>query len=122
MWPVRDEILFKVTDPPETNPSVLSLANLIRSADAGRFGEFCICFLNELTKAFGSIQARVFCEINIVQEEIPPGGRTPGCPSHRLGRFSLAKDLEGFAFHCVEIFLVGFDVVAALLGFVEKGF
>src|SRR6202521_936165 len=42
-------------------------------------------------------------EINIVQDEVPPCGRTADCLSHRLGRFSLAKDLKGFAFHCVEI-------------------
>jgi hypothetical protein len=82
MWSICDEVLFEITHPPDTNPGVFPLANFAGSAHTGRFGELCVCFLNAVSKTFSGVQARVLCQLNKVQDEIPPGGRTLNGPSH----------------------------------------
>ena len=85
MRTICDEVLFEITYSPETNAFVFSLANFAGSTHARHFGELCISFLNALSKAFCGIEARVLRQIDVVQDEIPPGRRTLNGPSHRLG-------------------------------------
>ena len=57
-------------------------ALVLRGAHARHLGQLGIGRFNGLAKSFRHIQTGVFSEVNVVNDEVPPGGRTLDGASH----------------------------------------
>lgn len=62
---------------------MFSLAHFCLGAHARHLGQLGIGRLNGLAKSFRYIQTGVFSEVNLVNDEVPPGGGTLDGTSHR---------------------------------------